>query len=97
MKRKIIGVTVGTSMSPQTIMDKLHPVISVNGMRADENGNVKVETEPVSDEQIANSVEVYLKDNPPSYRITINGVEPDENGNIAIESIPGIGNSVVEF
>lgn len=97
MKRKIIGVTVGTSISPQTIMDKLHPVISVNGVKADENGNVKVETEPVSDEKIANSVETYLKDNPPSYRITINGVEPDENGNINIESIPGVGNSVVEF
>lgn len=97
MKRRIIGVTVGTPLSPKSIMDKLGPVTSVNGVKADKDGNVEVKVDSVSDEQIASSVEAYLKDNPPSQRITINGVEPDENGNINIDSIPGIGNTVVEF
>lgn len=41
---KIIGVTVGTPISPQTIKDKLKPVLSVNGTKPDENGNVEVES-----------------------------------------------------
>ena len=40
---KIIGVTVGTPMSPQSIREKLKPVTSVNGVGADANGNVNVE------------------------------------------------------
>ena len=43
MRRKIVGVTVGTPISPQTIKKKLNPVTSVNGIEADENGNVKLE------------------------------------------------------
>ena len=39
---KIIGITVGTPMSPRTIKDKLHPVTSVNGINADEHGNVEI-------------------------------------------------------
>lgn len=42
MKRKIVGVTVGTPMSPQMIREKLKPVTSVNGVEADNNGNVDV-------------------------------------------------------
>lgn len=42
MKRKIVGITVGTPMSPQLIKKKLKPVTSVNGVDADENGNVEV-------------------------------------------------------
>ena len=41
--RKIIGVTVGTPISPNLIKEKLKPVTSVNGIEADENGNVEVE------------------------------------------------------
>lgn len=40
---KIIGVTVGTPMSVSTIKEKIKPVTSVNGIEADENGNVNVE------------------------------------------------------
>ena len=40
---KIIGVTVGTPISPKLIKEKLKPVTSVNGIEADENGNVEVE------------------------------------------------------
>lgn len=42
MNRKIIGVTVGTTMNPQTLKEKLNPVTSINGMKPDENGNVKL-------------------------------------------------------
>lgn len=39
---KIIGVTVGTPISPQSIKEKINPVTSVNGIKADENGNVDI-------------------------------------------------------
>ena len=39
---KIIGVTVHTPLNPQTIRKKLNPVLSVNGIAPDENGNVEV-------------------------------------------------------
>lgn len=41
---KIIGVTVGTPMSVSTIKEKIKPVTSVNGVEADESGNVEVST-----------------------------------------------------
>lgn len=47
MSKKIIGATVGTPISPKTIRDKLKPVQSVNGVKPDENGNVKVEVETI--------------------------------------------------
>lgn len=40
---KIIGVTVGTPISPATIERKLKPVKTVNGIGADEDGNVNIE------------------------------------------------------
>lgn len=43
MSRKIIGATVGTPISPATIERVLKPVKTVNGIGADENGNVEVE------------------------------------------------------
>ncbi len=42
MSRKIIGVTVGTPISPKAIERKLKPVKTVNGVEPDENGNVDV-------------------------------------------------------
>lgn len=39
----IIGVTVGTTLSPQKIEEKINPVKSVNNQLPDENGNVDVE------------------------------------------------------
>ena len=41
---KIIGVTVGTTISPDKIKEKLKPVLSVNGVKPDEDGNVKIAT-----------------------------------------------------
>ena len=43
MSRRIIGVTVGTPISPKAIERKLKPVKTVNGVEPDENGNVAVE------------------------------------------------------
>lgn len=43
MKRKIVGVTVGTTMNPSRIKEKIKPVTSVNGNEPDENGNVDVD------------------------------------------------------
>lgn len=42
MNKKIIGVTVGTPLSPSKIEKDLKPVKTVNGVKPDENGNVSV-------------------------------------------------------
>lgn len=43
MRRGIIGVTVGTPISPKAIERKIKPVKTVNGVEPDESGNVNVE------------------------------------------------------
>jgi hypothetical protein len=80
MKRKIVGVTVGTPISPQTIKDKLKPVTSVNGVSADRNGNVEVSV-PVTPEQIANAVEKYLDENP-----VVGGVQFETDATLKLEN-----------
>lgn len=47
---KIIGVTVGTPMSISQIKEKINPVTSVNGVTADEVGNVEIKA--MSDEEV---------------------------------------------
>ncbi len=47
---KIIGVTVGTPISISQIKEKINPVTSVNGIEADDVGNVKIEA--MSDEEV---------------------------------------------
>lgn len=42
MSRRIIGNTVGTTISPNAIDRKIKPVKSVNGFTPDENGNVEI-------------------------------------------------------
>ena len=39
---KIVGITVGTPLSPDKLKEKIRPVTSVNGVKPDENGNVMV-------------------------------------------------------
>ena len=39
---KIIGVTVGTNISPKSMEAKLKPVKTINGVEPDENGNVEI-------------------------------------------------------
>lgn len=43
MSRKIIGVTVGTPISPSKIEKELKPVKTVNGTCPDDNGNVAID------------------------------------------------------
>lgn len=50
---KIIGVTVGTPISPTKIKEKIKPVTSVNGVEADENGNVLLNFEADKQEIVA--------------------------------------------
>ena len=45
MSRKIIGVTVGTPISPSKIENEIKPVKKVNGKTPDENGNIEVSSE----------------------------------------------------
>lgn len=40
---KIIGVTVGTPLSTDKLKEKIKPVTSVNGVKADASGNVEVQ------------------------------------------------------
>lgn len=42
MSRKIVGVTVGTSLNPKKVKERLRLVTSVNGEKADETGNVEL-------------------------------------------------------
>ena len=48
---KIIGVTVGTSMSIQQIKEKINPVTSVNGAEADKDGNLEI-SNVMTDEEV---------------------------------------------
>lgn len=43
MSKKIIGVTVGTPISPKKLSEKLSPVKTVNGKSPDANGNVELD------------------------------------------------------
>lgn len=42
MRKKVIGVTVGTPIKPSKIDETIKPVKTVNGIAPDENGNVEV-------------------------------------------------------
>ena len=53
----IIGVTVGTPISPSKIEEKINPVKTVNNVAPDENGNVAIEIP-----QGANGKTPYIKD-----------------------------------
>ncbi len=45
MSRRIIGNTVGTPISPAAIERKIKPVKTINGIEADQNGNVDISEE----------------------------------------------------
>lgn len=42
MKKKIIGVTVGTPIKPSKVLEKTDAVRTVNGIAPDEHGNVEI-------------------------------------------------------
>lgn len=60
MSRKIIGVTVGTPLSPAKIEEKIKPVKTVNGVSPDASGNVEVQG-GVSDDDIREAFETALQ------------------------------------
>lgn len=98
-QRKIIGVTVGTALSPRSIQDKLNPIVSINGVTPDENGNVEV-NDLFTEADKAEIVDDVIASIPVPPQITINGKGPDKNGNFVIEVQPGTGseiNNVIEF
>ena len=47
MSKKIVGVTVGTTISPKLLDKKLKPVKTVNGVEPDENGNATLTAEKI--------------------------------------------------
>ena len=42
MRKKVIGVTVGTPLKPSKIEEEIKPIKTVNGIAPDENGNVEI-------------------------------------------------------
>lgn len=44
MKKKIIGVTVGTPTSPRKMSEQINPVRSINGKKPDANGNLEMDS-----------------------------------------------------
>jgi hypothetical protein len=42
---KIIGIPLGTPLNPAKIKEKLNPITSINGIKADENGNAEIKTD----------------------------------------------------
>lgn len=82
MSRRIIGVTVGTPISPKAIERKLNPVKSVNGVEPDENGNVDVSGSTGA----GGSARVLLWSNPrPRYDFAAQSVPLDLSGYDGIE------------
>lgn len=58
---KIVGVTVGTPLSPQTLKEKLKPIISVNGIGPDESGNVNVEIPDFDENKLTEAINTALE------------------------------------
>lgn len=56
MSKKIMGVTVGTPISPAGMERKMKPVKTVNGIEADEKGNVQVAPSAVDKQEIVSLV-----------------------------------------
>lgn len=71
MKRKIIGVTVGTTISPEKIEEKINPVKTVNGKAPDENGNVEVDVKIAG----TNGYKIVTSLNTIDYKLTISLVD----------------------
>ena len=88
MSKKIFGVTVGTTISPDTLAKRMKPVKTVNGIVPDENGNVSVNTVgpqgPKGDKGDPGPQGPKGEKGNPGAIQTINGLDPDENGNVEL-------------
>jgi hypothetical protein len=97
MRRKIIGATVGTNISPSAMERKINPVKSVNGVDPDENGNVEVKGNSgvyVGPGEIPEGYNIQIDPTgeAPVLVQSVNGVKPDPSGNVEIE-LPDSGGS----
>ena len=59
MGKKIIGITVGTPISPQKIEEKINPVKTVNKLSPDENGDVSIPVPSELVEQLNKKAPAY--------------------------------------
>lgn len=75
MSRKIIGVTVGTTISPASLERKLKPVKTVNGVSADENGNVEIE---LNSESVTYSPQILSEEQKAQARANIGAATVDD-------------------
>lgn len=57
---KIIGVTVGTPLSPSKIEDTLNPVKTVNGQSPDKDGNVNIKIPEADKAEIVEAVKAVV-------------------------------------
>lgn len=82
MKRKIIGVTVGSPL-PKPDLTQTDPT---------KGDYVKGKKEFIKqiDDDVKTIVDDYLEENPPRPQFTINGESFDENGNYTVNSIVDI-------
>ena len=85
MNRKIIGVTVGTPISPRKIEDEIKPVKTVNGNAPDENGNVEVMGNNGSDGKDGFSPTISVSKITGGHRITIT----DKNDTKTVDVMDG--------
>ena len=83
MSRKIVGVTVGTPLGISAIKEKLNPVTSVNGVEADENGNVEI-TIPAS----GGKSDYVVQDTAPE-DTSVLWVDPDDNYDDGVVAVTG--------
>ena len=92
---KIIGVTVGTPISVDKIKEKINPITSVNGVEADDQGNVDVQVS-VPENKIQTAVNTALENAKESGEFDGNQGEPGKDGvspTVSVEPISG-GNRV---
>ena len=82
MRRKIIGVTVGTPHDPAIIESKIKPVKTVNDIKPDENGNVLI---PITDGEDGFSPTISVSTITDGHRMTIT----DKNGTKNVDVLDG--------
>lgn len=92
MNKKILGVTVGTTISPSSIGRMLKPVKTINGVPPDVEGNVDVLVgSPISVTKIEGGHRITIANADTVHTIDVmDGVslvctDPNNDGNIVIE------------
>lgn len=78
---KIIGVTVGTPMSADKIKEKIKPVTSVNGVKADETGNVQLQVPSQPGGGVGFTTDASLTLNPETKVLSVNTAKAVEQDN----------------